>query len=131
MVSDLIYVDKSGFSQEAPNAVKRLATFRNPKFYKKQAMRLRIYDTPRIIDCSWENRDFLGLPRGCMDTLVELLETFEVPYSLEDGRQNGRSINISFQGELRPEQQLAAKALEARSWTSPSCSHFLRGMRKK
>lgn len=111
MVSNLIYVDKNGFSQGALNAVKRLAAFRNPEFYKKQAMRLRIYDTPRIIDCGWEDEDFLGIPRGCLDALVELLDAFEVPYTLEDGRQNGRLIDISFRGELRPEQQLAAKAL--------------------
>lgn len=113
MVSDLIYVDKSGFSQGALNAVKRLAAFRNPEFYKKQAMRLRIYDTPRIIDCGWEDGDFLGIPRGCMDALAGLLETFEVPYTLEDSRQNGRLIDISFLGELRQEQQPAAEALLA------------------
>jgi len=42
MISNLIYVDKTGFSQRALNTVKRLAAFRNPEFYKKQAMRLRI-----------------------------------------------------------------------------------------
>lgn len=111
MISDLIYVDKSGFSQGALNAVKRLAAFRNPEFYKKQAMHLRVYDTPRIIDCGWEDVDFLGIPRGCIDALIELLETYEIPYTLEDGRQRGRSIDVSFLGELRPEQQLAAEAL--------------------
>lgn len=111
MVSDLIYVDKSGFSQGALNAVKRLAAFRNPEFYKKQAMRLRIYDTPRIIDCGWEDADFLGIPRGCMDALIELLEIYEVPYTLEDKRQSGRSIDMSFSGELRSEQKLAVEAL--------------------
>ena len=89
MISDLIYMDKSGFSQGALNAVKRLAAFRNPEFYKKQAMRLRIYDTPRIIDCGWEDADFLGIPRGCMDALIELLEAYEIPYTSEDRRQSG------------------------------------------
>lgn len=59
----------------------------------------------------WEDADFLGIPRGCMDALIELLETYEIPYTLEDGRQSGRSIDVSFLGELRPEQQLAAEAL--------------------
>ena len=113
MVSDLIYIDKNGFSQGALNAVKRLAAFRNPEFYKKQAMRLRIYDTPRIIDCSWEDADFLGIPRGCMDALTGLLEACEVPYTLEDRRQSGHSIDVFFLGELRAEQQLAAEALLA------------------
>ena len=73
MISNLIYVDKQGFSQAALNAVKRLAAFRNPEFYKKQAMRLRIYDTPRIFDCAMRTRvssEFRGdvwiLLRSCL-----------------------------------------------------------------
>ncbi len=58
MISNLIYVDKQGFSQAALNAVKRLAAFRNPEFYKKQAMRLRIYDTPRILTAATRTRAF-------------------------------------------------------------------------
>lgn len=113
MVSDLIYVDKAGFSQGALNAIKRLAAFRNPEFYKKQAMRLRVSNTPRIFDCSWENEDFLGIPRGCMNALTELLDTYSAPYTLEDRREAGRAIAVSFTGELRPEQLPAADALLA------------------
>lgn len=111
MISDLLYVDKTGFSQGALNAIKRLAAFKNPEFYRKQAMRLPVYNTPRVFDCSYEEPDFLGLPRGCMDALVDLLETYSVPYSLEDHRQAGRTIDVSFHGTLRPEQVPAANAL--------------------
>lgn len=103
MISNLIYMDKAGFSQRALNAIKRMAAFRNPEFYKKQAMRLRIYDTPRVFDCSWEDESFLAIPRGCMDALTELLDSHDVPYTLEDRRETGRPINVSFTGVLRPE----------------------------
>ena len=82
MISNLLYVDKAGFSQRALNAVKRLAAFKNPEFYKKQAMRLPVYNTPRVFDCSYETQDFLGIPRGCMDALTDLLEVYDIPYSL-------------------------------------------------
>ena len=111
MISNLLYVDKTGFSQAALNAVKRLAAFKNPEFYKKQAMRLPVYNTPQVFDCSHEDQDFLGIPRGCMDALTDLLETYTIPYSLEDQRQTGRKIDVSFQGVLRPEQTPAAQAL--------------------
>lgn len=111
MISNLLYVDKAGFSQGALNAIKRLAAFKNPEFYRKQAMRLPVYNTPRVFDCSYEDPDFLGLPRGCMDALADLLETYSVPYSLEDHRQAGRTIDVSFHGTLRPEQVPAADAL--------------------
>lgn len=111
MISNLIYIDKQGFSQSALNAVKRLAAFRNPEFYKKQAMRLRIYDTPRVFDCSYEDGQFLGIPRGCISPLTELLNTYHVPVSLDDCRTTGRALDVSFSGVLRPEQMPAAQAL--------------------
>ena len=51
MISNLLYVEKQGFSHKALTVVKRLAAFRNPEFYKKQAMRLPIRNTPRVFDC--------------------------------------------------------------------------------
>lgn len=111
MISNLLYVDKTGFSQGALNAVKRLAAFKNPEFYKKQAMRLPVYNTPRVFDCGYEDQDFLGIPRGCMDALIDLLDAYSIPCSLEDQRQAGRMIAVSFNGTLRPEQVPAADAL--------------------
>ena len=111
MISNLLYVDKAGFSQRTLNVIKRLAAFKNPEFYKKQAMRLPVYNTPRVFDCSYEDQDFLRIPRGCMNTLIDLLETYDIPYSLEDQRQTGRRIDVSFNGALRPEQAPAANAL--------------------
>lgn len=111
MISNLLYVVKQGFSQKALNAVKRLAAFRNPEFYKKQAMRLPVYNIPRIFDCSYEDQDFIGIPRGCMGPLMSLLDAYNAPYILEDHRHPGRQINVVFRGELRPEQAPAVEAL--------------------
>lgn len=111
MISNLLYVEKQGFSHKALNAVKRLAAFRNPEFYKKQAMRLPVRNTPRVFDCSDEDPDFTGIPRGCMEPLLDLLDAYGVPYVLEDRRQSGRQISVAFRGELRPEQVPAAEAL--------------------
>lgn len=111
MISNLLYVDKQGFSQKALNAVKRLAAFRNPEFYKKQAMRLPVYHMPRVFDCSYEDQDFMGIPRGCMGSLMDLLDAYDAPYVMEDHCQSGHQISIAFRGELRPEQAPAAEAL--------------------
>lgn len=111
IVSSLLYIDKAGFSQAALNAIKRLAAFRNPDYYKAQAMRLRIYNIPRVIDCSEEYPNQLALPRGCLDSLTDLFRTYNVPYRILDQRFTGRMIDVSFRGQLRPEQQPAAEAL--------------------
>lgn len=113
MISNLIYLDKQGFSHSALNAIKRLAAFPNPEFRQKQAMRLSVYKIPRVLSCEYEDDEFLGVPRGCMDALVDLLSTYEVPFVLDDRRCVGKSIDVSFAGELRAEQKPAAEALLA------------------
>lgn len=111
MVSDMVYVDKQGFSQAALNAIKRLAAFPNPEFRMKQAMRLPVYHTPRVLHCSYEDDGFLGVPRSCLEPLAQLLDEFVVPAALEDQRCTGRTIDVSFAGALRLEQEPATKAL--------------------
>ena len=46
-----------------------------------------------------------------MDALTDLLKAYGIPDSLEDQRQAGRTIDVSFNGTLRPEQVPAADAL--------------------
>ena len=111
--SNLIYIEKAGFSQAALNTIKRLAAFPNPEFRAKQAMRLPVYGTPRVLDCGYEDDAYIGIPRGCMDAVMELFEQHDVPFALDDFRYMGRSIDVSFMGTLRPEQEPAAKALLA------------------
>ena len=44
--ANMLYIEKSGISSHALNALKRLAAFRNPAFYKAQAMRLSTCELP-------------------------------------------------------------------------------------
>ena len=46
-----------------------------------------------------------------MDGLQGLFDQYEVPVILEDHRSPGRSIDVEFNGVLRPEQEPAARAL--------------------
>ena len=63
--ANMLYIPANGFSPRVRNQLLRLAAFRNPEFYKSQAMRLPIYDKPRII-CAVEKREgYLALPRCC------------------------------------------------------------------
>lgn len=111
--SNLIYIEKQGFSQPGLNALKRLAAFPNPEFRIKQAMRLPVYRTPRVLDCGYEDDDYIGIPRGCRDRLLDLLGQYGVPTMDNDLRCVGRSIDVSFWGTLRTEQEPAAQALLA------------------
>ena len=111
--SNMLYIEKSGISSPALNALKRLAAFRNPEFYKKQAMRKSTYDTPRIISCADETDQYLCLPRGLEDEVNGLLEDAGIYVTYSDKTGAGREIDVVFNGELRTEQQPAADALLA------------------
>ena len=108
-----VYIEKRNTSARALNRIKRLAAFRNPEFYKFQSLRLPTYNKPRIIDCSKEFKDYLSIPRGCLEELVALLKEAGASYEIQDKRFAGNKILIDFKGELREEQALAAKALLA------------------
>lgn len=109
--ANLLYVDKSGVSQKALNKIKRLAAFRNPDFYKSQAMRLPVYNKPRVIDTSEETAQYLCIPRGCKDSLMELVSSANAKIEYMDKRNMGNPIHLHFIGQLREEQQLAADAM--------------------
>lgn len=59
------------------------------------------------ISCSELTDDYLALPRGCEDDVLELLEANNVDYFIDDKTCHGRTIDVSFKGELREEQQQA------------------------
>lgn len=103
----MLYIPLLGLSEKTVNYFKRMAAFHNPEFYAKQGMRLSTYDIPRIISCSELHDDYLAIPRGCEDAVINILEDHDVKYNIEDKTYHGRKINVSFKGELREEQQKA------------------------
>jgi hypothetical protein len=109
--SNLLYVEEGSLSLRAKNRLVRLAAFKNPDFYRSQAMRLPIYNKPRIINTAECRDGYLALPRGCENGLITLLEEAGVPYFVDDKRNPGQSIQAAFSGVLREEQKPAAEAL--------------------
>jgi superfamily II DNA or RNA helicase/very-short-patch-repair endonuclease len=111
ILGDQIYVSKENLLPALRNRLIRLAAFQNPEFYRAQSMRLPTYDKPRIIACAEDHPKHLAVPRGCLDEVVETLKVLKIKPVLRDERFGGNSLNVSFTGVLRPEQQLAAEAL--------------------
>lgn len=109
--ANMLYVSKSGLSQRALNALKRLAAFKNPEFYRAQAMRMSTYGKPRIISCSEETSEYLCLPRGCEADLATLLAEAGVEVEWSDKANPGRPIKAAFTGVLREDQELAAEVM--------------------
>lgn len=111
VLADQIYVPKENLPPALRNRLVRLAAFQNPEFYRAQAMRLPTYDKPRVIRCAEDHPKHVALPRGCMEDISELLGSLKVKLVLHDERCPGTLLNVTFHGELRPEQQAAAEAM--------------------
>ena len=97
--------------QPLANQLVRLAAFQNPEFYKAQAMRMSVWNKPRIIGCAQNFPKHIALPRGCLDAALELLEETGVTPILKDERFAGDPINVSFLGTLRSDQEAAVSAM--------------------
>ncbi|HEX3624957.1 MAG TPA: DEAD/DEAH box helicase family protein [Verrucomicrobiae bacterium] len=111
VLADQIYVAKQELAPPLRNRLVRLAAFQNPEFYRAQAMRLPTYDKPRIVACAEDHPKHFALPRGCLDDVLSLLKSLKIQPELRDERYGGEALQLSFCGQLRPEQQTAANAL--------------------
>lgn len=111
VLGNQIYIPKQGLNPGLRNRLLRLAAFQNPEFYKAQAMRLSTYSKPRVIGCAEDLPHHIGLPRGCLDDVRKLLGELGVGIGIRDERHYGSSLEATFQGELRPEQKIAAEAI--------------------
>lgn len=111
ILNNMIYIEKAGLTQKLMNRIMRLAAFQNPEFYRYQAMRMPIYNIPRIINLCAETDRHLAIPRGCMDELSKLFDNLGIQIAIQDMRNEGIKINATFIGELRPEQLLAGKTM--------------------
>jgi len=111
VLDNQVYVAKKGLPPPLRNRLIRLAAFQNPEFYKAQAMRFPVYDKPRIISCCEEFSQHIGIPRGCLEELLDLLHSLKIRTQVVDKRFGGNPIHVRFNGALRPDQQSAAAAL--------------------
>jgi superfamily II DNA or RNA helicase/very-short-patch-repair endonuclease len=111
VVGNEIYITKEGMVPGLRNRLLRLAAFQNPEFYKAQAMRLPTYDKPRVIACAEDHPQHMGLPRGCMEDVQQLLSDLNIKPVVLDERCHGLPLQLTFQGALRPEQEAAAESM--------------------
>ena len=114
-LSNLIYIEKAGISSKGLSQMKRLASFKNPDFYKTQAMRMSTYNKPRIISTFEESDEFIGLPRGLFDDVVQVFVNNGVDIAVSDKTNPGRVIDVGFNGTLHDEQTQALNAIVKKS----------------
>ena len=110
-LANLLYFDKAQLPQVLANRLIRLAAFQNPEFYRAQAMRMSVWDKPRVIGCAENFPQHIALPRGCMDAALSLLRENGIACNLRDERVHGQSLEVDFAGTLRMDQEAAVSAM--------------------
>jgi hypothetical protein len=110
-LANLIYFEKAELPQPLANRLIRLAAFQNPEFYKAQAMRMSVWDKPRVIGCAENFPQHIALPRGCLDAALALLRENGIACDLRDECFSGQPLDVSFVGSLRLDQEAAVAAM--------------------
>ena len=110
-VANQVYFEKAALPQALANRLIRLAAFQNPEFYKAQAMRMSVWDKPRIIGCAQNYPQHIALPRGCLEAAQALLQENGIACELHDERCRGQILDVRFKGTLRLDQEAAVAGL--------------------
>ena len=110
-LANLVYFEKAQLPQPLANRLIRLAAFQNPEFYRAQAMRLPVWNKPRVIGCAENFPRHIALPRGCLDATQDLLHDNGIDCDLRDERFGGRTLDVALAGTLRPDQESAVAAM--------------------
>ena len=109
--SDLM-IDAGQLTPAALTTFKHAASMANPRFYELQRLRKSTWDTPRFIrayDMTLEDR--LVLPRAMRHVIGTMIESAGSRLAITDVRNPGTEIDVSFVGDLRPEQSAAVSAM--------------------
>lgn len=110
-LADLLYVEKAQLPQALANRLIRLAAFQNPEFYQAQAMRLPVWNKPRLIGCAENYPHHIALPRGCLEAAREVLDENGIHCDLKDERFGGQPVDVEFAGRLRDDQEEAVASM--------------------
>lgn len=106
-----LYINREGLPSQLLTRIRRLASFQNPEFFKKQSMRFSTALTPRVICCAEDIKAYLAVPRGCKEDLERLLSDNGAKLSTEDKRNRGTACSFIFQGTLTEVQNRAIREL--------------------
>ncbi|WP_028235536.1 TOTE conflict system archaeo-eukaryotic primase domain-containing protein [Pseudobutyrivibrio sp. MD2005] len=104
---DGIYVDTLNIMPRLANCIRRLATIDNPEFYKNKRLGHSNYYNFRTIYLGKDENGFIRVPRGLKDKIIDKCKQAGIEYDIEDNRQIGKPIRVSFNGQLKPEQKVA------------------------
>lgn len=93
--------------------LKKIASFPNPEFYKRQKMRMQTYPHPRFIFSGELRPEEIILPRGVLDEVTSIFTTAGARVIIRDERIAKRKLKVEFSGKLTKAQTTAVKCAKA------------------
>ncbi len=108
VLGDGVYVDELNLMPRIQNQIRSLAAFDNPIFYKNKRLGYSNYYNFSAIYMGQDIDGYIRIPRGLRDTLISNCKEAGIEYDLVDHREKGRPIRVTFNGDLRTGQDLAA-----------------------
>lgn len=112
ILEDYIYIPTLNLSKSLISKLKSFATFENPQIKVLLSLRKPLFNTPKYIRSFEENENFLMLPRGLKETLIDFFNVNAVSYSFVDKRVLNKIQTKTVTFNLRPEQNEAIKEIE-------------------
>jgi superfamily II DNA or RNA helicase len=107
----MLSIERAGLPPGVIAALKHLGSIANPEFYEKQRMRFSTWNTPKFISCYREDLEWLHLPRGLTERIVDLITELGSRLDLTDDRADPGHIDLGFVGVLHPQQSAAVANL--------------------
>ena len=111
ILSDGIYIDTTNLKPRLQNRIRELAAFKNPEFYKNQAIGLSTFKKARYIYLGKDENNYIKIPRGLLDNIISQCNAADIEYQIDDKRYCEKHIKVSFNGQLKDSQIPAVTAL--------------------
>ena len=115
VLSNGVYIDTLNLMPRIQNQIRSLAAFDNPEFYKNKRLGYSNYYNFSAVYLGKDVDGYIQVPRGLKERIIEECNKAEIIVDISDQKEKGRPIRVSFKGDLRMQQELAAEKLLAYS----------------
>ena len=106
-----VYIDTLNLMPRIQNQIRSLAAFDNPEFYKNKRLGYSNYYNFSAVYLGKDFDGYIQVPRGLKERIVEECNKAGIAVDISDQREKGYPIRVSFKGDLRMQQELAAEKL--------------------
>lgn len=111
VLSNGVYIDALNLMPRIQNQIRSLAAFDNPEYYKNKRLGYSNYYTFSTVYLGKDIDGYIQIPRGLRESIFQECEKAGISVDVSDQRETGHPIRVTFKGDLRTRQELAAENL--------------------